>query len=311
MFKQSKLTVAIAMSVATLSWGIANAATAPIPDYDGSALTDNSGANGTVSDVQPKFVFHYNPAMSGVLIDLTEGLDASDASVDKASNITKCGDNVTFEYVPLTDMNCTSAGCEWLPPKPLVNGSSYYIVGQEVVNGVVATTSRGACKEGAGNAGVAFTVDTSTATPPPAPTMPPEKVVIAPAATGKCTSGPGTNCKIIFTHPNTPAASHYRVWINDKNGIQIDEDALSAKADQSVDLNGWFEVNTAGAVGAGKAAVTCAADLAGTRTCELEIDKGHSVFNSMQAGSPVRVWVRAWNAKGYAPWSDSEVFEVQ
>ncbi len=316
MFKKNKIALAVILSASTLTWGVANA-TAAAPDYNvaGTAVTDATD----VAEVQPKFVFSYNPAMSGVLVDITEGLkgtDPVDSAGRTAGDIDACGDNVAFEYVPLADMNCTSAGCEWLTPVALTDQHSYYISYDEVVDGIVSMTDRDSCKIGGVGDGAVFSVDTTaggtTTTTPP--TAPPAKVVMIPN-TASCIAGANAPCIIEFEHDNSPSASYYRVWINDKNGIQIDEDKLNANASRVADTNGngWFEVATDStdvAAGASEAAVICAADLAGKRTCKLEIGSGHDAYQNMIDGTDVKVWVRAWNAKGYADWSDSEVYKV-
>jgi hypothetical protein len=310
MLRKNKLALSVALSVGVLSL-VANAA---MPDltYDGAVVNDGD----TIKETSPTFLFKYDAAMSGVLVDLTEGLDADDKAVgDDTANVAKCGSVSETAYLALSDMNCSAAGCEWIPSTVLKNGSSYYLNYQQVKSGGIdlmeARDAAGGdpavgCDEN--QEGVVFKVDT-TNTSAPVPTAPPEQVVITTNPGDKCTAGGATVCTIEFKHANEPAASHYRVWINDKNGIQIDEDALSAKADLSTDLNGWFEIATSAPTST-QAGVSCTPQLDGSRECKLEIGPGHPVYANMTAGKKLKIWVRAWNVKGYAAWSDSVEFDM-
>lgn len=338
MFKRNKLVVAVAVSLGFFS-SIAFAA-----DLSDDPDVLFPGIGGTVDEVQPKIWFEYDPAASGIFVDLKAGVDSATPpmQVDDVDDVTACGDVVVSEYVPLADgkIDCTHTAlpsgsdtstavkfCTYAVPSTLTDGLIYNVAISSVDFSAPSTITARVCGQ-VGALTQNFKVDTSTA-PVVTPDNPPSPVTITWPATsgGDCiitnTNKPtGANtaytstgaCAVEFTQDNTDAAESYRVWINDKNGIQVSEDVLSSLGTDgttvAVEENGWMYIDTSTAAANANLTLKCDVDLANLRTCVINIGSAFTSFGSTHmpiAGAPYKVWVAPWNAKGYSTrtWSDS------
>ena len=245
----------------------------------------------------PQIFWQYKAVAEGYLIDL----------VGKNTDYRKCnGATVKQMYISAADAKCGQANttteqngdggfpagtplCSWtapslasgkysvnvipvsfsgdltgLPPFDFVFRTSNLISGQTCANGNFQ----------------GFEVQAATQPPPTPEIIQPVNGVDCSTATGASGGLPGgLGCRPAINNVQNSTASWYQIWINDKNGVPVQ--------------NKWYKASQLSCSVAG-----------GVKKCAFPAQDAKLTA----IGSPFKFWVRGWNPAGNSSWTAPETF---